>query len=408
MCFKKLINKTPIGVFFYGDWKEKKMKIRKKMIFPEGIWKKGRMLMVLGIVFLGSIAIGESGRATANVKELASREITDAEYNGTVYSYAVEKQFEVPDENMDVSSYFKKVLNDMELQDISYETVEIVPETEIQTLEETKDYKELIKKDETQIKHSLIVDGEMYTLKDVTWTEEPNNEHVSYTVEYGYQTKAPNPAATYEYTYTSPVTKKENTVTLPFVKLETGDTTWVDGFSAIVTLHNLDGDYFTLGNHEFTYDPDSISFTNSDYKEIVRMLKYDTGKYRLNNAKWKGKAYQDADGVTCRDIYVTGQQYAANYRALYEGDVENGKFYTAHAKYTREQEVETDETEGYVVQATAYYQKESGNKRIIMSIGIVIFLILVIAVLYVTARKKKVTSGESYTEEEKNEQNNIY
>lgn len=367
-------------------------------------WKAGfvrKPLLVIGIVVSGSILLSLSVKAAAGFRETASRELKDAEYNGKIYTYAVEKQFEVPDEDTDVTAGFEKEVNGMELQDISVRTVDTIPGTELKTLEETRDYKELTQKDDKKIAKTLKVGDETYELSGITWSEEPNIEHVDYTVEYGYHTKEPEPAQTYEYTYTSPVTKKENTVTLPFVRLEKGGAAWKDGFSAVVTFHNIDGKYFTLGSHEFAYDKDSISFSEADYAELIRMLGYDAGKYRLTSARWQGKEYKDKDGITCRDAYVTGQQYASSYKAVYEDDVENGKLYTAHVVYTCEVETPTEEAlPTYVVQATGYYKKASVWRNIItfvtehkavsaVSAGIVILFIILAIVLLVTSRRRK-------------------
>ena len=383
-----------------GDWKTARAKKKKNTGIrpkhgqnPE--WKTGfvkKPLLAFGIVVSGSILLSLSVKAAAGLKQTASRELKDAEYNGKIYSYAVEKQFEVPDKDTDVTACFEKEVNGMELQDISVRTVDTISGTELKTLEETKDYKGLTKKDAAEIAKTLKVGSETYELSGITWSEEPNIEHVDYTVEYGYQTKEPEPAQTYEYTYTSPVTKKENTVTLPFVRLEKGGAAWKNGFSAVVTFHNLDGKYFILGNHEFAYDKDSISFSEADYAELIRMLGYDAGKYRLTSARWQGKEYKDKDGITCRDAYVAGQQYASSYKAVYEDDVENGKLYTAHAVYTCEVEAPAEEAPStYVVQATAYYQK--ADIPLLVTIGIVIGVILVVAIIYILSRKQKNVSS---------------
>lgn len=397
-CAKK--NALPGGLKMKWNRKKKKstgIRPGQRLIPEWNIWRMKKPLLILGMVS-GSILLGLSVKAAAGFKETASRELTDAEYNGKIYTYALEKQFEVPDENTDVTSCFEKEVNGMELQDISVRTIEVIPGTEIKTLEETRDYKQLTEKDESEIATALKMGGETYELSGITWSEEPNVEHVDYTVEYGYRTEEPEPAQTYEYTYTSPVTKKENTVTLPFVRLEKGDATWADGFSAIVTLHNLDGKYFTLGNHEFAYDKDSISFSESDYAELIRMLGYDTSRYRLTSAKWQGKEYKDKDGITCRDAYVAGQQYAVSYKAVYEDDVENGKLYTAHAVYTCEVEVPAEEASPtYVIQATGYYRKSEIPLQV--TIGIVIGVILVIAVIYILSGKQKsISSSRKHTD----------
>ena len=377
---------------------------RKKGIWLGQIWKlpaKGKRFILVLVLTAGTLALGGlTVKAAAELREISAVELKDVEHNGTVYSYALQKQYETSDPDEKIA--FEEELDGMKLDDVAYEIIDTIFQTKI--LEETKDYKGFTKKDTTEIGKTLKVGDETYELSDITWSEEPNIEHVDYTVEYGYQTEEPEPVQTYEYTYTSPVTKKENTVTLPFVRLEKGDAAWKDGFSAVVTFHNLDGKYFTLGNHEFVYDKDSISFSEADYAELIRMLGYDAGKYRLTSAKWQGKEYKDKDGITCRDAYASGQQYASSYKAIYEDDVENGKLYTAHAVYTCEVEVPAEEAPPtYVVQETGYYKNASVWRNIItfvtehkavsvVSAGIIFLFIILAIVLFATGRRRKKAS----------------
>lgn len=337
-------------------------------------------VLAAGIMCLG----GLTTLAANNLKEISSTELKDAEYNGTIYTYALQKQYETSDPDTKIT--FEEKLDGLKLDTVQYETVDTILQTK--TLEESKDYKDLLVKDESKIKDTITVDGKTYELQNVTWSEEPNIEKVSYTVDYGYCAKEPAPAATYEYTYTSPVFKTENTVTLPFVQLEKGDTSWVEGFTAKVTFHNLDGVYFKLGNHEFAYDADNLSLTESDYLELVKMLGYDTALYRLNSIKWSGKPYNSGN-ERCRNATASGQQYAAPYKAVYKDEVENGKIYTAHATYSCEVEVPAEEAAPtYVIQATGYYEK-SGISPVVMTVGIVVLVLLLIGILYVLTGKKK-------------------
>ena len=200
--------------------------------------------MTAGILSLGGLTV----KASAELKELSAVELKDVEHNGTVYSYVLQKQYETldPDEKI---PFEEELDGSLKLDDVTYETIDTIFQTKV--LEETRDYKGLIKTDSAEIEKTLKVGSEIYELSGITWSGEPNIEHVEYAVEYGYQTKEPEPAQTYEYTYTSSVTGKEKTVTLPFIRMEKGDYSWVDGFTATVTFQNLDGVYFKLGNHEF-------------------------------------------------------------------------------------------------------------------------------------------------------------
>lgn len=327
-------------------------------------------------------------QAAGTVREISQTTAENVKWNGKIYMYAITKEYEAsnPEEKISFED-----MDGMKLDQIDYQTIDTIYPTKTQVLKEKKEYKELFQKDESGIDKTLTVNGNTYSLDHVEWSEEPNVEHVSYTQDYGYATSEPKAAATYEYTYTSPVTKKKNTVILPLLRLDQGEYRWVDGFSATVTFKNLDGVYFKLGSHEFAYNPDKLALTDVDYKELVKLLGYDTGKYRLNSGRWLGKAYEKK-GIKYRKATVTGQQYAAPYQAVYEDDIQNGSIYTANAIYTYSQEV-TDETAEptYVVKATAYYEKATPS--VLLTIGIVIVVLLVIAVLYVFSRKKKNVSS---------------
>ena len=342
-------------------------------------------------------------KAAAELKEISTVELKDIEHNGIVYTYALQKQYETSDPDEKIT-FDEKLDGNLKLEDVTCETIDTIFQTKV--LEKDKDYKELLEKDESKIPKAINVDGETYNLDGITWEEKPNIEHVSYSQDYGYAASEPEHPATYAYTYTSPVTGKENTVTLPFVRMEKGDYSWVDGFTATVTFQNLDGVYFKLGSHEFAYNADKLSLTESDYKELVKLLGYDTSKYRLNSASWSGKAYKGKNGQMYRDAKASGQQYAASFKAVYEDDVENGKIYTAHAVYTCEVEVPAEEAPpAYVRQATGYYKNASLWTNIItfvtehkavpvVSAGIVI-LFIILATAFFARRRKKLKADEN-------------
>ncbi len=362
------------------------------------------MVVAVMVTAILSVNAVNAKEAAEGIKEIYKTELKDVEYEGEVYTYALQKQYEVTDKDWEPE--FKEKMGGMKLDKVDYQVIETIPQTK--TLEKTKDYKDLLKKDEAKVRDAIEEDGNTYQLKDITWSEEPNIEHVSYTQKLGTFPSEPEHADSYEYTYTSPVTKKENTVTLPFARMEHTEYGWIDGFTATVTFHNLDGEVFNLGNHEFTYNPDRLDFTESDYEELVRMLGYDTSKYRLTGASWSGKPYKDKNGGKNRDAKAYGQQYGASYSAVYEGDIENGKMYTAHAVYTCEVDVPEEEAPpSYIMQATAYYKNAGVWKNIItfvtenkavsvVSVGILfLFIILIVAMIRVKRRKMPDIDGKT-------------
>lgn len=361
---------------------------------------KSRNLLIAATVIAVTILGGKASAAA--VKELSTIELNDVEYNGKIYKYAIQKQYETKEMNTEI--VFEEI-DGFELKDTDYQQIRIIPETQI--LEEKKDYSNLAKKETSKVKETIEVDGNVYELKDIQWDEEPVKEEVSYTLDLGYALSEPQYPDKYEYTYKSPITKKTKKVILPFKKIESTNFEWREGFNATVTFHNLDGVYFTLGNHKFAYNANALSLTTLDYIELVRMLGYDTSKYTLNQATWSGQPYMSG-GVLCRDAVATGSQYAAKFKAIYEADIETGKMYTAHATYTCNVELPVEESAPtYVMQATGYYNKLNIWSNIITfvakhkgtTVAMLVFLILVFAYVLWAIGKKQGTKIEELNKE---------
>lgn len=358
-----------------------------------------REKIVPGIMIF-SLMAGLTTQAASDIKVLTINKLEDVKYNGKIYQYVIEEEYETDDPDQEITFNADKGWT---LKETVYSDPEPVEDQDKDKKEQTRTYKNLIEKDESKIPDTLQVGKEEYQLKDIIWKEEPNMEKVHYTQDFGYQTEKPDVPASYEYTYTSPVTKKDNTVNLPLVRVEQTDSDWVDGFSATVTFHNIDGGTFDIGGNEYDYDEDNISLDDTQYQQLIRMLGYDTSKYRLTSIAWKGGTYESGD-VTCRDAVASGQQYASKYSAYYEDKVENGKIYTANAVY----ELETDQKPVYRMKATGYFEKDSVWKNIISfvtenpvkTVGIFLFIIIIIlaACMLVRLMRKREKKDGDYNE----------
>lgn len=307
----------------------------------------------------------------------------DVKVGDKVYDYQLVTVYEADDPETYYD--FEKNFKGAELKDKVYNVKETIYPEITKTIDKT--YKQLKKKDDSEIEETIEKDGVTYHLKDISWEEVPVTEQVEYTLKFGNQTKEPSYPATYDYTYHSPTTGEDVTVTLPFVKLNKGENAWVDGFSADVTFHNLEGEVFTLGNHSFTYN-DNLSLTEADYTELVKMLGYDTSLYRLNAFQWNGAAYENEQGELCRNGIATGQQFATNYSAYYADTVETGITYNAKATY--EAVVEDDSAApDYLIEAQGLYKKNNMAKKVALLIAIISVLLVVILVIFARKRKKE-------------------
>lgn len=304
----------------------------------------------------------------------------DVTVGDKVYDYQLITTYESDDPDMHYD--FEKKHEGAKLVDTSYEVIDTVyPEKTVTT---DKTYK-LKDKDESRIADTITQDDIEYTLKDVSWEEVPVSEEVEYTMDFGYCTKEPSYPETYDYTYQSPATGDEVTVSLPFVRLNQGQASWVDGFSVDVTFKNIDGEEFDLAGHKLTYS-ENLTLKQEDYIELVKLLGYDTSLYRLTNFYWNGSPFKTNEGELWRKGIATGQQYATKYSAYYADTVETGKTYNARATY---EATVVDEAAAptYTIQASALYQKDNIVKNVMLAIVIIVFLVVVI--IFMIAGKKK-------------------
>lgn len=380
VAFLFMITMTLAAAIYFYLHKEEKNKLFGKM---KKAVNRDKTLMLLMLGFLSVVAgcgIGAVSVRAASDKLTVNRDVTVGD---KIYDYQLITEYE--SDNPEKTYDFEKKYDGAKLVDTDYEVIDtIYPEHTVTT---EKTYKNVKTKDENSIKDTITKDGITYTLQDVKWKEVPIKEDVEYTIEYGYQTVEPAYPDTYEYTYQSPATGEEKTVTLPFVRMDKSTPSWVNGFSADVTFKNIDGEEFTLGNHKFDYS-DNLVLTAGDYEELVRMLGYNTSLYRLNSMSWNGEAYETADGELWRNAIVSGQQYASRYSAYYADTVETGTAYEATATYKAEI---TDEeaAPAYKIRATGMYQK-SIVINVIFAVALVIFFIVVIIYMFAGKRKKEV------------------
>lgn len=354
---------------------------KKKIVFLEKIKRALKPDKIKHLMMIGFISVAAGILLGANIVSAASDKLKvnqDVKVGDKIYDYQLITEYK--SDNPEKTYDFEKKYDGAKLKDISYEVIEtIYPEKTVTT---KKTYK--CKSKDDSISETIKKDGITYQLKDVSWKEVPVTEQVDYTIDYGYQTSKPAYPDTYDYTYESPTTGKEVSVTLPFVRLNKSNPEWVNGFSADVIFKNIDGEEFTLGSHTFDYS-DNLTLTESDYQELVKKLGYDTSLYRLNSMNWNGAAYETTDGELWRNAVVTGQQYASRYSAYYADEVETGKTYEAIATY---EAAIADETAlpTYKIRATALYQNTGIWSNIIQFVvsnktavsGIFLFIILLL------------------------------
>ena len=171
--------------------------------------------------------------------------------------------------------------------------------------------------------------------------------------------------------------------------VQQGEYQWQDGY-VIHSRYYGDTDcaYYQFGN---TKIPNTLngSVPYMGYEDsILQSLGLSSDTYRINNATWDGEPTVE-NGVTVRNAIFHCSQYAARYVANYETAVpEQINGYNATATYSAEIEAPTGEIE-YTVKAVAEYVQEERLPLTMMTVGIILFALIVIGILFLLKRKKR-------------------
>ena len=113
-------------------------------------------------------------------------------------------------------------------------------------------------------------------------------------------------------------TGQEMEVTAVADRQESGEERWEDTFSFPVTFHEYGLEGYWLGDKVFTLDGDVPDFTGYE-KELLRLIQAGDEDYQVESVSWDGEAYEDADGIRCRNAVAKGRKLVRDCRVSYGG-----------------------------------------------------------------------------------------
>lgn len=142
---------------------------------------------------------------------------------------------------------------------------------------------------------------------------------------------------------------------------EFGEKRWEDTFSFPVTFHEYGIDGYWLGEQIFRLEGEQPDFEGYE-KELLALIDASEDDYQIESAAWNGDAYEDSDGILCRDAVVSGKKLVSDCTVVYEGSAvfpaEPGVRYVAvYEKLGSSQE----EGHSYTMKATGVYVPKRGN-----------------------------------------------
>lgn len=171
----------------------------------------------------------------------------------------------------------------------------------------------------------------------------------------------------------------------------------LDGGTLIQDSIDITFEDYSLGVFEWngTYVRSDDEYPLKGYeKDLLKSVGLSPSIYSVRSIAWSGEPYTDENGVNCRDAVAEIQHYGYLYRANYSSHIKYVKY---EASY---QNAENDHF-NYVIKATAVYEKVVPVTQAVFyaGIGILIFCILLVLIMYLVSRRKKEDEKSSIKEE---------
>ena len=171
----------------------------------------------------------------------------------------------------------------------------------------------------------------------------------------------------------------------------------LDGGTLIKDSIDITFEDYSLGVFEWngTYVRSDDEYPLKGYeKDLLKSVGLSPSIYSVRSIAWSGEPYTDENGVNCRDEVAEIQHYGYLYRANYSSHIK-------YVKYEASYENAENDHFNYVIKATAVYEKVVPVTQAVFyaGIGILIFCILLVLIMYLVSRRKKEDEKSSIKEE---------
>ena len=171
----------------------------------------------------------------------------------------------------------------------------------------------------------------------------------------------------------------------------------LDGGTLIKDSIDITFEDYSLGVFEWngTYVRSDDEYPLKGYeKDLLKSVGLSPSIYSVRSIAWSGEPYTDENGVNCRDAVAEIQHYGYLYRANYSSHIK-------YVKYEASYENAENDHFNYVIKATAVYEKVVPVTQAVFyaGIGILIFCILLVLIMYLVSRRKKEDEKSSIKEE---------
>jgi len=290
------------------------------------------------------------------------------------------------------ADYDEKIIEDntfYKLKKVEYEVIDksqvIVDKSVLSDL--------MLDTDEYDPPEKITEDGLIYKLVDVKQIEsETLDQEVSGFDDYEKKISETDVPQTKTLKVEDLRTGEEMEVECPLSGIEV-----LDGGTLIKDSIDVTFEGYSLGVFEWNgnYVRSDDEYPLKGYeKDLLKSVGLSPSIYSVSSITWKGEPYTDENGVDCRDAVAEIQHYGYLYRANYSSHIK-------YVKYEASYENAENDNFNYVIKATAVYEKVVPVTQAVFyaGIGILIFCILLVLIMYLVSRRKKEDEKSSIKEE---------
>ena len=276
------------------------------------------------------------------------------------------------------------------LKDVRYELVGRQPEKEKKILE----IKDLYDKNASpeqfptffnSTNHEVIGTLEEITYSDTVITN--RQTQIEAQTLSGWVIAQPSAAGSKTVGYPDEQSGRTITATLPLRDYRvTTAYHWRDDVTVPMRVEVYDSSFYELNGRYVPYNDEQPALAGYE-RDLLAVLELPEQAYRITGFTWDGAVYTE-NGVQYRNAVASGKRYVAEYTAYYSDTVAlpDAAGYTATVTY----QIDSGRTE-YLYRATAIYEQQglTPAQIIMISVGVILLVALIIAILFILAKNKK-------------------
>jgi hypothetical protein len=153
--------------------------------------------------------------------------------------------------------------------------------------------------------------------KENTDTTEYVTVDIESYVDSEYAASEPEHDSSIDYTYTYSETGETYKVQLPYTGKKLLESGYVVPVTLTGTIYDYNAEYFMCNGIKYDNPGDDLSRIEDILVSFVESEGYSADSYRNLSYDFSGEAYEDSDGLLCRDFKLTFDTYGVKFRFYY-------------------------------------------------------------------------------------------